>query len=399
MRIIESYVLGESFKDAELVFTKQIDRHGFSKSEIRDLLRKFRELRDRGVIKGPNADITNWYKRGGAGESKSFEAFRKFVKQKAEEARFTRTQTKKGRRSGEAIVLKRTSDYIIVIPLNFDASRHFGRNTKWCVSKNSADWHSYFMEDNEVIVMVREDDEGNYTHGGAAAMVYDILDKRVTEFRGIDDELIDGGDFEAHVDGEVTTIEIQTEIQKHKSEIMKAMGITNDSEMYHKLIEELQGGRYDPKLTAKLLEIDFPKNVDAAIHRLFLKYVNSYITDHGPDILFGREGDLDKYVKLVKKYANHETSKLTFDERQGIIFVSIGMKYDIPDLMKIAFTRTDSRTIDIIAATIDRAEEEPEKAKSAMEWVQEMITNETQSEMLSHGFKYYMHKKGNNNAN
>ena len=137
-----SIPLLEGFKEALVDFTDNA-----SEDEVKDYLERFREVVKRNKASGDERNIDYWRKQG-------WDQFRQFVNT-AEQSLSSREAKGKRKRVGKSITLKETSKWLIVIPLDKEASCFHGSGTDWCTTKPAAPWFErYFYKDSVTLIYV-----------------------------------------------------------------------------------------------------------------------------------------------------------------------------------------------------------------------------------------------------
>jgi hypothetical protein len=131
MRIYE--LLAEGYREAETEFAQ---------SAAADIVKKsiaaYRQLVNRNQVQGTERNIDWWRKQG-------WEKFRDFVNSKSTQP--SATQVKRKRAAGNSITLKETDQWLIVIPLDHDASCFHGRDTDWCTARPTGHhFDDYFLD-------------------------------------------------------------------------------------------------------------------------------------------------------------------------------------------------------------------------------------------------------------
>lgn len=105
---------------------------------------KFKELVDRNQVNGDERNIDYWRKRG-------WDEFNAFVQKTSSKKSIT--QIKRSKDSGSYITLVRDSDWTIIVPLNKDASCHWGKNSDWCTTKRYQSYfENYFYKDGVTLI-------------------------------------------------------------------------------------------------------------------------------------------------------------------------------------------------------------------------------------------------------
>lgn len=125
--------LYEGYKEAEQEFST-IDPNALQ------LINQYKQLVNKNQVQGNERNIDWWRKQG-------YEKFSEFVRNKTVEAERTTTQVKRKKLPGKSITLLETSKWLIVIPLDKDASCFHGKNSDWCTTKiNQSYFENYFYD-------------------------------------------------------------------------------------------------------------------------------------------------------------------------------------------------------------------------------------------------------------
>jgi hypothetical protein len=132
-------IIKEGYKEVKIKFLQDANSE-----EIADYFDKFRDLVNRNQASGNEKNIDWWGKQG-------WQKFKNFVDSKS--SKKTKTQMKRSKIKGDFHVIRDDDDWLIIIPLNKDASCYFGKNTRWCVTKRSeAHFEEYFFESKIVLI-------------------------------------------------------------------------------------------------------------------------------------------------------------------------------------------------------------------------------------------------------
>lgn len=131
MKLME--LIAEGYREVENKYVQA----GADPESVKKALDQFRELVNRNQVQGQERNIDWW------GKSVTFDEFAQFVQQKAVTP--TRSEVKRRRAVGRAITLHEDPSWLIVIPLDKDASCFYGRNSAWCTAMpNQSYYESYF---------------------------------------------------------------------------------------------------------------------------------------------------------------------------------------------------------------------------------------------------------------
>lgn len=125
MKILELII--EGFKEAQIEFQKEV-----SPEIVKKTIDQYRDLVNRNQIKGAERNIDYWRKQGWKPFSDRVETLYTTP---------SKTQLKRSKVVGNSINLKENDEWLIVIPLDKDASCFHGKDTDWCTTKTS---HGYY---------------------------------------------------------------------------------------------------------------------------------------------------------------------------------------------------------------------------------------------------------------
>ena len=146
MRIAE--LLAEGYPDTIAAFSQEADAN-----QVKKTVDQYRDLVNRNQVSGTERNI-DWWRRQG------WPAFKQFVDDKSTQA--TKTQVKRKRAAGKSIMLKDTPEWLVVIPLDHDASCFHGRGSDWCTARPSAHYFdSYFLDKDVVLIYCINKTTGN----------------------------------------------------------------------------------------------------------------------------------------------------------------------------------------------------------------------------------------------
>lgn len=112
--------------------------------EVATTIAAYKDLVNRNQVQGNERNIDYWRKQG-------WEQFTQFVATKSQQK--SKTQAKRSKTSGKSIILEETPEWLIVIPLDKDASCYHGKNTDWCTTKpNANQFENYFYNKDVILV-------------------------------------------------------------------------------------------------------------------------------------------------------------------------------------------------------------------------------------------------------
>jgi hypothetical protein len=107
-------------------------------NEVKKVIDMYRELVNKNQVKGDERNIDWWGKQG-------WENFDKFVTAKSQQK--TQSQQKKSSATGKSHTLDETTEWLIVVPLDKDASCFHGKGSDWCTTKpHQGHFESYFLD-------------------------------------------------------------------------------------------------------------------------------------------------------------------------------------------------------------------------------------------------------------
>ena len=170
--LMESAVLGEGYRETIAKFNQMA-----SADEVEKAINTYRDLVNRNQVQGNERNIDWWRKQG-------WELFKKFVASKSTQP--SATQVKRRRAAGTSITLKETDQWLIVIPLDHDASCFHGRDTEWCTARPTGHYFDHYFLDKGVnlLYVINKTSGAKYaiaSHPRIDRMeLFDQLDKSIT---------------------------------------------------------------------------------------------------------------------------------------------------------------------------------------------------------------------------
>jgi hypothetical protein len=138
MRICE--LINEGYKEATTEFATASN----DKAEVDKVIAQYRELVDRNQVKGDEKNIDWWRKQG-------WDKFKEFVSSKSTEKSIT--QVKRSKDEGDSHTIAENATWLIVVPLDKDASCFHGKNTDWCTTKPFANYFENYFYNREVTLI------------------------------------------------------------------------------------------------------------------------------------------------------------------------------------------------------------------------------------------------------
>lgn len=165
--------LDEGFKEAQVEFAQASDPETATST-----IAQFRDLVNRNQVQGDDRNIDFWRKQG-------WEAFSKFVSDKAQQK--SKTQEKRSKTSGQSITLFENDRWLVVAPLDKEASCFHGKGSDWCTTKpTQAYFEDYYYDKGVTLIYCLEKDTGGMWAIAATPKVdrlelFDKKDKPISE--------------------------------------------------------------------------------------------------------------------------------------------------------------------------------------------------------------------------
>jgi hypothetical protein len=129
----------EDYKTAAVKFNAAADPN-----QVQKAITQYRQLVNKNQVQGNERNIDYWAKQG-------WDKFSQFVQSKSSTP--TTTQIKRKKSVGQSITLFENDKWLVVIPLNHDASCYHGRNTQWCTARpNRGNFDRYFLKKDVVLI-------------------------------------------------------------------------------------------------------------------------------------------------------------------------------------------------------------------------------------------------------
>lgn len=166
--------LDEGFKEAQVEFAQ-----ASSEEEAQTKITLFRDLVNRNQVQGNERNIDFWRKQG-------WEAFNQFVSTKSQEK--SKTQEKRSKVEGKSITIHEDPNWLVVVPIDKDASCYHGKNTDWCTTKpNRGHFEDYFYSSKITLIYCLQLATGNKwaiavgSHANATAEYFDKQDNAISK--------------------------------------------------------------------------------------------------------------------------------------------------------------------------------------------------------------------------
>lgn len=329
MRIKE--LLIEGYPEARAKYEKEgIDPHTLSTT-----LQNFRSLVDRNQLQGTEKNIDWWAK------NYSFLDFFKFVQEKLSTP--SKTQIKKGKVAGKSILLSEDEEWLIVIPLDFNASCFYGKKTAWCTAVKPSYFRSHFSYHNSTLVYCINKQTGNkwaiqiFPDKVQGTIIWNAADQKITpdQFQSETGLIID---------------QIISKALDHSNQIVNARK------------KSLADKKKLPELYDKFKETE-PKVPSPALEKLFLNlfdddwehtYLNSYILtlaksgysleNINPEVLRMAAKNDWKKIKLIKRPPQEmlEGAVTSRYRADALEYIARRMKRRINDRILSLYLNTDN---------------------------------------------------------
>jgi len=134
------FIINEGYPEAQ----KEFAAASGDANTAKQLIDQFRALVNKNQVQGNERNIDWWRKQG-------WEPFSKFVSQKSQQP--TKTQVKRQKVAGRSITLMENDDWLIVIPLDKEASCFHGKNSAWCTTKQHQPYFEQYFYNKEVTLV------------------------------------------------------------------------------------------------------------------------------------------------------------------------------------------------------------------------------------------------------
>jgi hypothetical protein len=137
MRYFE--IIFEGYKEAQIEFSAVS-----GPNTAKEFIDAYRDLVNRNQVQGEERNIDWWRKQG-------WDRFKDFVEKKSQEKSIT--QVKRSKDAGESHTLMENDNWLIVIPLDKDASCFHGKDTDWCTTKPFQSYFERYFYDRDVTLI------------------------------------------------------------------------------------------------------------------------------------------------------------------------------------------------------------------------------------------------------
>ena len=322
MRLFQITGLMEGYKEAQADFSKTADPN-----EVKELLDRFKTAVNRNLVTGQERNIDYWRKQG-------FDNFKSFLT--SAEQKITSRQAKgKSATTGKSIRVHEDDKWLVVVPLDKEASCFYGKDTAWCTTKPFANYYENYFYDKHVTLVYFLNKE---TSNKWAIAYHPDIDKR--EYFDQNDNSIDEVKFENQtgLDPEkfIKIIESHSEkiaeVQTNYKENLKTLREKISNKEISNEVENLLFNTKETSLVFKYL--DYAKEQSgSAIRKIAENHVRTQIPRDSFDdyaIMFFNFDFINSSVKdkLVQDVVEHIN---TFDvERIKEWFYNISPKLSYP---------------------------------------------------------------------
>jgi predicted DNA binding CopG/RHH family protein len=139
MRITDLLYLFEGYKEAQTDFSKTADPE-----TVKATIDQFKELVNRNRVSGAERNIDYWRKQG-------WEAFAGAVKRYV--AAPSKREVKTRARVGQSANLIENDNWLVVLPMDKDASCFYGKDTAWCTTKANLEYFESYFYNKEITLI------------------------------------------------------------------------------------------------------------------------------------------------------------------------------------------------------------------------------------------------------
>lgn len=323
MKLFELFYITEGYREAEAEFSKVADP-----AAVKQAINTYKELVNKNQFKGNERNIDYWRKQGW---DKFYDSVTKIA------SRPTVTQTKRSKIVGKSINVAEDDRWLIVIPMDKNASCFHGKNTDWCTAKSDHSYYENYFYDKEVTLIYCL----NKTNGSKWAIAaHPKLDQ--IECFDQEDSSLEPDQFKSQTGLDPLAIvkrvhkDFGEDLAANRSqynEYMRRLKHMNYSELFHRSekIEEMLLYVKDPELCAAYVHDCGPGNYPETLALLAIKYSGSLIRhienvtnkiivtiakENPEDLLYIEDVSPEIQKKLVKQdpghieYLNHPTEEI-----------------------------------------------------------------------------------------
>lgn len=270
-------IIAEGYREAEAEFSQ-----ASSPDQAKKTIDQYKQLVNRNQAQGNERNIDWWRKQG-------WERFQQYVVAKAQQP--TATQLKRSKLAGKSINLREDDDWLIVIPLDKDASCFHGKNSDWCTTKRKHNYFTdYFHERRVTLVYCL-----NKKQGGMWALAIYPDEENTVEIFDQRDNSINEDEFEKQTGLKSKDIVAMARARNPDLQVSDVRLARRDLVMnLEQNIEGMKRGQRKPNIERDLLQVDSEE--------LILDYMRKAgIRDdwdpHWLESIIDKSGAAIKYVK------------------------------------------------------------------------------------------------------
>ena len=167
-------IIREGYKEVQQKYVSA----GVDPQSIEKTFNAYKDLVNRNQVSGNERNIDWWGKQ-------SFDQFKAFVDEKSSEK--STTQVKRSKLPGKSIKLVDNNNWLIVIPLDKDASCFHGKNSDWCTTKpKQLHFENYFYDKEVILIYCLSKKTGGMwsiaTHADTGKLeMFDQINKPITK--------------------------------------------------------------------------------------------------------------------------------------------------------------------------------------------------------------------------
>ena len=252
MRLYEvNKMILEGYKEVTTKFSEDNDPQ-----EVATVIEKYKELVNRNQFQGQERNIDWWGKQG-------YDKFKEAVRVKSLQK--SMTQIKRSKNKGNSITLEENDKWLIVVPLDKDASCFHGKDTDWCTTKPFQTHFEYYFYNNEVTLLyfIRKSDLNKW-----AVAITDYNE----EFYDKNDTNIGNGTFSEQT--EIPLKNVMKLIDQVRGEKVQ-LHVNKSREKYHSLYDKIKGlikniktGKHDYELEELLFKIKDKNLLSSYIYKV-----------------------------------------------------------------------------------------------------------------------------------
>jgi len=253
------FKLNEGFKEVQLKFSQEADP-----TKVASAFDTFKRLVSANRISGQERNIDWWGKQGWA-------AFIEYVT--AIDERPSEAEQKSRTKKGNSHVIEETAEWLIVVPLDKDASCFHGKKSDWCTTKpTQAHFESYFRDYGVTLIYFFRQSDG--AMWAMAVYPHANDDDQKAEYFDQQDNSLEAEDFEeqTELDSEkyIELVGGKTDVGQKATvnrDIMKTD--FNTLTGYIKKLEQMSKPRRSAKIETLLLKVKDPTLIGDYLRTLY----------------------------------------------------------------------------------------------------------------------------------